>query len=186
MHPDLVKPPPPAGQAMSYRPRRAMIWVVRVTNLGYSLPSGRWRIWGPGELLPGETTAHPGRIVAEWCGRAGHPTSYALPGGHISPAPAVHADGAGYFADALPGTNDRVRRGLEFAGYTQVIHDQLATQQTPIEITVAASGEIGSSQIAFGWLTRFLSSLLQAPEVITTDAALRKLWELAKHNPDEQ
>ena len=92
-----------------------MISVVRVTDLGYSLPWRRWRIWGPGELLPGEMTAHPGRIVAEWCDRAGHPTSYALLGGRISPVPAIHADRGGYFADALPGNNDRVRWGLEFA-----------------------------------------------------------------------
>jgi hypothetical protein len=163
-----------------------MISVVRITDLGYSVSGRRWRIWGPGELLPGETTAHPGRIVAEWCGRGGHPTSYALLGGHISPAPAIHADRVGYFANALPGSNDRVRWGLEFPHYTQAIQDQLATLQTPVEITVAASGEAGSSPVAFSRLTRFLGSLLQAPELIGDDAALRKLWELATQNPDER
>jgi hypothetical protein len=160
-----------------------MISVVRVTDLGCSLP-GRWRIWGPGELLPGETTAHPGRIVSEWCGRPGHPTSYALLGGHISRVPAVRAHATGYFVGALPGNNDRVQWGLEFADYTRAIQDQLAILEAPIEITVAASGEVGSSQVAFGWLARFLGSLLKAPELIGDDAALREMWELAKPNRD--
>jgi hypothetical protein len=159
--------------------------VVRVTDLGYSPAWRRWRIWGPGELLPGETAAHCGRIIAEWCGRPGHPTSYALLGGHLSLKAAVHADGAGYFADALPGGSDRVRWGLEFAGYTRTIQDQLASLPTPVEITVAASGEIGSSEVAFSWLTRFLGCLLQAPGLIANDAALRELWDVAaaRRNP---
>jgi len=89
-----------------------MISVVRVTDLGYSFHPRRWRIWEPGELLPGETDAHPGRIIVEWCERAGHPTSYALLGGHIGAVAAIHADGAGYFADALPGNNDGCGGGL--------------------------------------------------------------------------
>ena len=161
-----------------------MISVVRVTDPGYSVPWRRWRIRGQGELLPGETKAHSGRITAEWCDRAGHPTSYALLGGHISPAAAIHADGGGYFADALPGSNDRGRWGLEFLGYAQAIKDQLAILEVPVEITVAASGEVGSSKVAFGWLARFLVGLLQALESIGDDAALRELWELAKQNPD--
>jgi hypothetical protein len=181
-----VKPPSPTGHVNVLLTVPCHDPVMRVTDLGYSLPWRRWRIWGPGELLPGETTAHPGRIVAEWCDRAGHPTSYALLGGRISPVPAIHADNAGYFADALPGNNDRVRWGLEFADYTQAIQDQLAMIETPIEITVAASGEIGSSKVAFSWLARFLGSLLQAPDVIGDDAALRRLWELVKQNPDER
>jgi len=167
-----------------------MISVVRVTDLGYSFHPRRWRIWGPGELLPGETDAHPGRIVVEWCERAGHPTSYALLGGRIGAVAAIHADGTGYFADALPGKSDRVRWGLQFADYAGVIQDQLAMLETPVEITVAASGEIGSSMFAFARLTRFLGSLLRAPgsglrapELIADDAALRGLWELAKPMP---
>jgi hypothetical protein len=98
---------------------------------------------------------------------------------------AIHADGAGYFADALPGGSDRVRWGLEFADYTQTIQGQLASLETPVEITVAASGEIGSSEVAFSWLTRFLGRLLQAPGLIADDAALRELWDLAvaRRNP---
>jgi hypothetical protein len=65
----------------------------------------------------------------------------------------------------LPGSYDRVRWGLEFPDYTQAIRDQLATLQTPVEITVAASGEAGSSPVAFSRLTRFLGPLLQAPEL---------------------
>jgi hypothetical protein len=160
-----------------------MILVVRVTDLGYSPPGRRWRIWGPGELLPPETTAHPDRIVSEWCGRAGHPTSYALLGGHISRAPAVRADGTGYFADALSGNSDRVQWGLESGDYTRTIQAQLEVLAVPIEITVAASGKIGSSEVAFRRITRFLGSLLQAPELIGDDAALREIWELAERSP---
>jgi hypothetical protein len=68
--------------------------------------------------------------------------------------------------------------------YTQAIHDQIAILPTPIEITVAASGEIGSSRIAFDRLARFLGSVLQAPKVIGDDAVLRKLWELTAPKAD--
>jgi len=76
-----------------------------------------------------------------------------------------------------------VRWGLEYADYTRVIQEELAMLETPVEITVAASGEAGSSMVAFARLTRFLSSLLRAPELIADDAALRGLWELAKRMP---
>ena len=119
----------------------------------------------PGELLRvwsharGDRFLHDDEIGIEWCGRAGHPSSYALLVGRR-----VEADSAialryvepHQFHGSLAGICDQVHWGL----HDEYREPALMTVGPGIEITIAAHGEIGSSIRAFERAGKMLRQLL--------------------------
>jgi len=140
--------------------------------VGGPYPKTRLRVWsfgaGIGEL-------RPGGLGVEWCGRGGHPTSYALLGGHL----AHEGDGpfevrlSGLYADALASRTDPVHFGIT-EEYVEAASRGLGGG---IAVTIAAHGYASSSPMAFEWLGRLLAVGLRQG-LPAEDSELLNLWRL--------
>jgi hypothetical protein len=133
-------------------------------------PSENLRLWTSGD---GPGYLEPDGLGVEWAGRGGHPSSYALLGGHLV------ADGQGGFdvhetgpyVNNLAWPADRVEFAILDA-YTTLAGPALGGD---VVITVAARGYEGSSSMAFMWVAHLLSALLREG-VPSTDAGVLDLW----------
>ena len=76
--------------------------------------------------------------------------------------PSVDVSNAGgRFADALAGSVDKVRWGLPLE-YEGAVLEELVAQPRPVDVTRAAHGLVGSSEMVFRALTRLLCQILTA------------------------
>jgi hypothetical protein len=130
------------------------------------------RIWSSGR---GDRLLRRDEIGVEWCGQAGHPSSYALLVGRrfdAASAIALRYEDPQQFHGSLAGICDQVYWALP-AEY----HDAVLQAIGPgIEITVAAHGVIGSSNRAFERVGRMLRELLTSHH---DDDDLWSLWHAA-------
>lgn len=143
---------------------------------------GRLRIWGRRELLPGETTAPAERVVAEWAGRTGHPSSYGLlgataPNGPMETSIDIAQEGAPFDA-SLAGANDQVVSGL-LDDYRAAIRAASSVFTFPMIVQVAAHGAIGSSELVFERLTDLVAPLVWCSDNERTDDIVGLWWERA-------
>lgn len=107
-------------------------------------------------------SALPSWVTVEWSGRIGHPSSYGLLGGAPSRVPSVNVmEAGGRFADALAASVDDVRWGLPLE-YEGPVLEVLVAQPRPVNISRAAHGLIGSSEMVFRALTHLLCHILTA------------------------
>jgi hypothetical protein len=120
---------------------------------------------GTGELLRvwslerGDRLLHNDEIGIEWCGRAGHPSSYALLVGRrvqANSAIALRYQEQRQFHGSLAGICDEVHWGLS----DEYREPALKAFGPGIEVTIAAQGEIGSSIRAFERAGKMLRQLL--------------------------
>ena len=143
--------------------------VIRLVH-GPGPGSFRLRLWttpdNPGPL-------GPGGLGVEWAGRTGHPTSYALLGGHLAPGGSGRVDiqGTGRYTESLAGQSDRVEFGL-LDEYTEYLSLGLGDG---VVVTVGAHGYVGSSPMAFLCAGRRLAACLRGG-VPTDDADVLELW----------
>ena len=143
---------------------------------------GRLRIYGHGELLPGEAIAPESRIVVEWAGRIGHASSYGLLGAtetnHLTDT-AIELDHEGTnFHASLAGATDQVVFGL-LDEYRAAIRAASSVFTFPMTVRIAAHAAIGSSAIVFERLTDLLAPLVYATDAERTDDLVRLWWERA-------
>ncbi len=141
---------------------------------------GRLRIYSSGQLLTGETGAPTDRIIVEWAGHTGHPSSYGLLGATPTDSP-THADLAldheeREFPQSLAGTADQVSFGL-LNEYWPAIASATSVSNFPITVRVAAHAQIGSSPIVFRRLANLLAPLVYSTNAERTDSLVRLLWE---------
>jgi hypothetical protein len=107
-------------------------------------------------------SALPSWAIVEWSGRIGHPSSYGLLGGAPSRVPSVNvSEAGGRFADSLAGSVDEVRWGLPLE-YERPVLEELVALPRPVDVTHAAHGLAGSSEMVFRALTRLLCQILTA------------------------
>lgn len=144
--------------------------------------SGRLRIWGRGEFLPGEATAPADRVVVEWAGRTGHASSYGLlgataPDGPMETRIEIAHEGAP-FDGSLAGANDHVVFGL-LDDYRAAIRAASSVFTFPMIVQVAAHGAIGSSELVFERLTDLLAPLVYCSDQERTDNIVGLWWERA-------
>jgi hypothetical protein len=115
----------------------------------------------------------PGGLAVEWLGRGGHPSSYALLGGHVL------NDGRGGFDIELAGPYvDSLARQLddvEFGLPQEYLEGASRGLGSGVVITIAAHGRIGSSSVAFERVGRFLSASLR-DGLPARDADVLDLW----------
>jgi hypothetical protein len=127
---------------------------MRVINAGRG---GRLRVWTwPDAPIP-EADA---TICVEWMGRLGHPTSYAMVGGKLAGNEDDHdaCAHAGPWPKALPGRHERITFGLP-EEYHAAVRDAAGPE---LLVTIAASGPVSSSEVAFGWVTSLVRRLVLA------------------------
>jgi hypothetical protein len=150
-----------------------MIHVVRGAT-GIAL-----RVWEPPDW-PSSAVDNEG-IAVEWGGQFGHPTSYALLGGHVvehEPSIVAVDETGPEFIDALPGTADRVAFGLP-QQYREAVQDVLGTYSEQVRVTVAAHAAVGSSVIAFRIAADLLHALGTAEAPFKDEATLHKALDEA-------
>lgn len=133
-------------------------------------PADRLRLWTPPDN-PGPLG--PEGLGVEWAGRAGHPTSYALLGGHLAPdgRGRVEVQNRGRYKHSLVGRSDRVEFGL-LDEYTEYL---LRGLSGGVVVTVAARGYVGSSAMAFLCVGRMLAACLRGGAPFN-DADVLELW----------
>jgi hypothetical protein len=116
------------------------------------------RIWSPGR---GDRFLNPDEIGVEWCGRGGHPSSYAFVVGRRTEGDssiALRYEDRHRFHGSLAGICDEVKWGLPDEFRSALLN----AIGSGIEVTVAAHGLIGSSIRAFERVGRMLNELLQS------------------------
>lgn len=116
------------------------------------------RIWS---YARGDRLLRPDEIGVEWCGRAGHPSSYALLVGRrfaVASTIALRYEEPHQFHGSLAGICDQVYWALP-AEYADAV---LRAVGPGIEVTIAAHGMVGSSVRAFERVGRMLSELLSS------------------------
>jgi hypothetical protein len=96
-------------------------------------------------------------LTVEWAGQVGHPSSYGLLGGRSSQVTQVAPGDARGYEESLAGAADQVRFGLP-SEYAAAVSDALTT---PVEVTIAAHGLVGSSPAVFSRVAAFLALLLR-------------------------
>jgi hypothetical protein len=151
-----------------------------IRTLEGNRPLARVRLWvggasPDGRPLPSSST------VAEWAGRTGHPTSYAL----LGAAPGSEGirflvPGGDVFVESLAGHGDEVTFGLPDV-YKREVEDVLL-QQAPFlgwDVLVAAHGRFGSSQMAFRRLATFLLKLNELDLSKVPDDDVWSAWNAA-------
>ena len=151
-----------------------------IRTIDRNRPIARIRLWTGGASpdlrpLPSSST------VAEWAGRTGHPTSYALLGAAPGNEGIRFSVPAGkFFVEALAGHGDEVTFGLPDA-YKREVEDVLL-QQPPSpgwDVLVAAHGRFGSSQMAFRQLATFLLKLYELDLSKVPDDDVWSAWNAA-------
>jgi hypothetical protein len=159
-------------------PSEMMDVVVRV--LRHSTPIEVLRIWR-GEPAPDGRELAASEIAIEWAGRVGHPTSYALLGGvRRGDASRLSTSTSGSdYPDAIAGRNDRVAFGLpEYAH--EAVRSVIEEVPFPVEVTLAAHGEVGSSPMAFRWIAALLVALLDLDFDSLSDGEIFDSWAQLK------
>lgn len=103
--------------------------------------------------------ADDSQLSLEWAGRTGHPSSYGLLAGARSTVPGLNvpAEG-GRYRQSLARSADEVYWGLP-EEYRASVAEVLAEQPTPLTVTQAAHGLIGSSILVFRCLASMLAQV---------------------------
>ncbi|ARC57611.1 hypothetical protein AS850_11065 [Frondihabitans sp. 762G35] len=135
------------------------------------------RLFAPGDVLPGTDERSTDEVAVEWAGgRGGHPTSYALIGGREQPRGGVTEFGplraTGRFEGALASVHvDDVRFGLPLE-YRDAVRAGSERGGRALHVGVAAHGVMGSSALAFGWVTELLCFVVGCQEPAPDDEVL--------------
>jgi hypothetical protein len=149
-----------------------------VRNLERRAPMTRLRVWAGQERPDGQPPAATD-VVVEWAGRTGHPTSYALLGAQRSgPKSTISVQRGDIYAEALAGRNDTVYSGL-LDSYEDAVLEVIAESTSPITVSTAAHGLVGSSPMAFRRVAAFLVRLLELNVEALSDAELWEAWDRA-------
>lgn len=111
-------------------------------------------------------------LAVEWAGQVGHPSSYGLLGGRAGEVTRLEVPERGSYQGSLAGASDEVAFGLP-AEYRQAVGQGL---RSPVALTVAAHGQVGSSAYVFRRLASLLSALI-SDGVPATDPDLWLLWD---------
>jgi hypothetical protein len=138
----------------------------------------RLRLWTLGdspdrERLPADV------VVAEWTGRLGHPTSYALLG--VAPQPTgvtftASSEGR-QFEDSAAERFDVVAFGLP-ESYRAAVEDELGKDvSSGWNVVLGAHGQFGSSPMAFRRIASFLSGVAGLDCSKVSDAEIWKAWD---------
>ena len=116
-------------------------------------------------------------MTLEWAGQLGHPSSYGLIGAREASQTVLPDPSGGRYVESLAGELDQVYFGLP-AAYAEAV---IAVLQRPLELTVAAHGEVGSSPAVFARLTAAVEHFTVAG-IPAPDDEIWRVWdEVAPH-----
>ncbi len=166
-----------AGPVERYQFIAREIWAgwngetFRPASSVFTRPGEALRIWSAAR---GDRFLNPGEVGVEWAWRLGHPSSYALLIGCAAPERRINLryHDKAVFRGSLARGLDTVRWGL----LTEYVPATLGALSANVEVTIAAHGEVGSSQRAFYRAARMLGFL--AREVIS-DVEVWTWWDRA-------
>jgi hypothetical protein len=98
--------------------------------------------------------------TVEWIGRIGHPSSYAVLGGHRFTSDGVQVfTGGAIFKESLAGSVEEIRWGLP-REYEDAISEILSAQPVPVTVSKSAYGQVSSSAHAFRTVALMLCRIL--------------------------
>ena len=150
---------------------------------------GTLRLYAAGERALEQSEAPAAQLAVEWQGnRHGHPSSYGLLAASLGDQHEEtrfdfdFLEGARSFK-ALAGRAEIVELTLELP-YRQVVVDHSREIGIPLVVTFAATGQQGSSQRVFEWLTAMLALGLHNGKWPTKKEEVWAMWD--KSRPVDQ